>query len=180
MERIGITKLLCVVVGMWIAVTVSMGFVATGNFKVVGPEDLRDSAEIYEDIPGPEEDGERYMALRYIASELNRFFFAQYDKASLALGGASLLLLLMAGRRRGLELGIVLLGLAIAAISYFYTTPLMTDLGREIDFLPRNPEKPAKVEEFYQYHTIIIVAELAKVVLLGLLTLSLLRGRRSE
>ncbi len=178
-ERTGVTRLLCVVVGLWIALTVSMGFVATGNFHVVELDQLRNASEVFEDIPEGEP---RRQALRYVASELNRYFFAEYDRANLAVGLVALVLLGLAGRRRKVEALFVLVGCGIAAASMFYTTPLMTDLGREIDFLPRDP-KPPKVLEFYRYHGFVIGAELVKLGLLTVTGLSLLRGgnrRRSE
>ena len=73
--------------GVWLVLTVAVGFLASGNFRVLDSERMRHADPVYADIPAGDD---RRQALRYAASELNRFYFAVYSKAQLVVAGLAL------------------------------------------------------------------------------------------
>lgn len=155
---------LLVVLTAWIMLIVCMGQVATGNFEVVEPDDLRHSSEVFAEL---EAGDERRMAVRYVASELNRYFFQRYDVGSLALAAAAIVLRLRAGGRP-VSLVALLLCAALVVANLTYFTPYMIEQGRLIDFMPRDP-RPPEVEAFYSTHVLNIVLTLGQMVVLGAL-----------
>jgi len=163
---------LLVVLTAWIVLMVCMGFVATGNFAVVEPDALRDADRIYAAL---EAGDERRMALRYVASELNRAYFQRYDTASLVLALAALGLRLRVGGHRASLIALLLCaGLVVLNVAYF--TPTILELGRQIDFMPRDPPPP-EVAEFFRLHGVNITLGLAQLVLLaGLLVVGVVKG----
>ena len=152
--------------------TVAVGFLASGNFRVLDSERLRQADTVYADIPAGEK---RRLALRYAASELNRYYFAVYSKVQLVVAFAALVLLWLSRQRSRL----VIIGVAAAAVSAvlvaFWLSPALTELGRQIDFMPRDPEPP-EVARFYKLHGIDVAMEMAKMVVLAAVSL-LLIGR---
>lgn len=167
-------NLLLAVLGAWLAASACMAFVATGNFRVVEPSRLRNSAEVFAALP--EEDGSRRAALRYVASELNRHFFTRFGVADAGLAVLALLLLAASGGRP--RWGVLLLSLLVAwtLADALWITPSLVEQGRAIDFVPRDPP-PAEVAAFYRLHTVDVTVELAKMVVLGILLLRIAGGR---
>ncbi|WP_428262051.1 DUF4149 domain-containing protein [Haliangium sp.] len=159
--------------GCWIALTVAMAFVASANFRVLEPDTLRDAAEIYAEIPA----AERRTHLRYAASELNRYLFTVYSDVHLVVAAAACALLLAAGLpRRRLRWLVPTLGvcLVFALIFALWFTPTMVELGREIDFMAREPEPPP-VTRFFRLHAINVSMELGKLALLAAASVALVR-----
>jgi len=172
MLRVDPDRALCALLAAWLAVAAAMAFVATSNFRVVEPADLRDSEEVF---AAHEDPVERRMAIRYIASELNRFYFQRYDRIQALLAGACFLALVASRRRsrtRALLFGLVV---AIVAANAFHYTPRLVEIGREIDFLPRDGEPAEPVREFWRLHHQSVGLELGKMALLASLLFSCLR-----
>ncbi|MCB9897398.1 MAG: hypothetical protein H6825_05295 [Planctomycetes bacterium] len=166
-------RLLLFALGVWCALSFAMGFVATGNFHVVEPAALRNSTEIYAAIPL--EGDARRMALRYVASELNRFFFARYDLANVALAALCTWLVFLLPRRKS-QIALVAC-LLVALASAFWLTPTIVELGRQIDFMPRDP-KPPEVVRFYELHGVSISLGLLQLALALGVAIGLLREPR--
>ena len=172
-ERVWATKLLLLLLGGWFFLTISVMYVAASSFRVVDLNNLRNAAEIFSEIP----DGEpRQQALRYVAGEFNRHVFATYDWANLGFSIAVLALLIVSAHRDKRSVALVTACVLISASFLFYLTPTLTDLGRGIDFMPRNPE-PAEVRWFYMLHGANAVLEIVKLGLISIFALGLVKAR---
>ncbi len=161
-ERLWATRLLLWLLGAWLVLTVAMGFLASGNFRVLDPDRLRNADTVYQEIPAGEE---RRQDLRYAASELNRYYFRIYSVVHLLIAGAALLLWGLSRRRSRLALAALSVSFVMALLFFWWLTPELTKLGREIDFMARDPEPP-EVARFYQIHRINVSLELAKMAML--------------
>ena len=126
-------------VGAWIMLTMTMAFTAGKNFGILDAERMRDADLVYADIP--HEGQRRRMALRYAASELNRYYFALYGSVQLVIGAAALAV--YAASRRGGR--IVVSGLVASVLTvvlmWAWLIPEITEVGRQIDFEPRSPRR---------------------------------------
>lgn len=155
-------RLLLVLLGAWLALSVAMGWVASANFKVVEPDRLRDAASIFAQLPEGEP---RRMKLRYIASEMNRHDFAAYDKVNLALAVLAVLVAARLSQRPRGAMLVLLLCLAMAVVFTTWFTPTLIAQGRQIDFVARDP-RPPEVAAFYRLHGVNIGLELLKMLLI--------------
>ena len=158
-----VLRLLLVLLGGWIALSICMAYIASGNFSTLDPGRLRQADAVYRKIPA----GERRPALRYAASELNRRYFALFNTLQIGLALVCLFLL-WAGGGGKLDHGLAFVCLAIGLVGAFYVVPELTARGREIDFLwPRDPSNPKPaVAAFYQLHKVSVAVELIKLLLL--------------
>jgi hypothetical protein len=77
--------------------------------------------------------------LRYLASELNRVLFTGWNVTQAALGG---LVLALAWRGSRALRGLVLAATLIVAVLLVVFTPWIIDVGRSLDFVPRQPPPP--------------------------------------
>jgi hypothetical protein len=159
----------------WLTGTLVMWFVATENFRTVDRVLATANAEFARST-GPLAAGETRIILRYLASELNRFYFRTWNWVQLVLG-VVVLGLLWAERgsdrlTRQLTLGmIILIGVMIG-----YFTPTIVSLGRGLDFAARQPPPPG-LGRFWRLHTIYMALDAVKV---GVGVWSLVRLTRSE
>lgn len=163
---------LIAVLSVWLTVTVGMAYVATSSFSVTDSAQLRQADQVFADI---EDGAERKMALRYIASELNRTHFPRYDTAGLCMGALSVLLFFLSGRRGIWVPGALIVCLAATLVSAFHLTPALITQGRAIDFLPRDPTPP-EVDVFHVLHGLSMAFELGKTILLASVLFSLFRS----
>ena len=122
--------------GAWVMGTVCVSIVAMQNFYTI--DRLLDGPS-HEAFAGFAEDAGRETArsvLRYLSSELNRLFFQLWNGAQFAVGGAALWLVWSlpgAARLRALLAAMLLL----VAFLTFWVTPQILDVGRSLDFVPR-------------------------------------------
>ncbi|MGA2630195.1 MAG: DUF4149 domain-containing protein [Terriglobia bacterium] len=130
-----------VLLGGWLAMTISMWFAATGSFGTVrrvlegGNPQLADTAR-------PLAPDQERLVLRHLASEINRTYFRAYGWAQLALGAALLMLLALKTPRDTTSIIVTGTMVAVAAVLTLYVTPEIVALGRRIDFVPRDPAPP--------------------------------------
>lgn len=96
--------------------------------------------------------------LRYLSSELNRLYFWIWNDAQLVLGA---LVLWLVGRHRA-RWGVVAM-LAIVVLMLAYLTPAIVSLGRELDFVPRDPAPPG-MQRFWILHAAYTTLEMAKLL----------------
>ncbi len=131
-------------------VTLLMWFVAAGSFSTVDRVLRAPSPPLSEAAERIGHERTR-MALRYLASEINRNCFNVYGWGQVALG--SLLLVLLSRQiprdKAALVIAGVMLGLVL--LMTLVITPAIVALGRSIDFLPRNPP-PAEMPRFRMLH----------------------------
>jgi hypothetical protein len=155
--------LLRFLLGGWVFATAAIGFVAFASFRALRPESLPRAAEVYGELGDAEA---QRPALRYAASELNRYVFTRYHYAQVVLGAIALAAALAPGARSRGAVIAVTLALGIACASAFLLTPELVALGRRIDFVPRDP-LPPEVKRFYMLHGSVEALELVKVALIG-------------
>jgi len=157
--------------GAWIAGSLCMVMVATQNFRAV--DRLLDSpapeaAERIQTLGG--RDAARVF-LRYHSSELNRFYFAMWERAQIALGVGLLIALWPGGIVDKLLCGAMLV---IVLAGRFWLTPEITLVGRSIDWVPQAAANPLRAY-FWKLHGIYSASEVAKQLIGLALAVRLLR-----
>ncbi len=119
---------------------------------------------------------EARLVLRYLSSELNRYYFMVWGWIEFALAVIILVLAVWLKHSR-LIAGFAVM-LAITAVMSFYITPEITQVGRALDFIPRQPPPPG-LAEFGKLHGTYSILDLIKLAI-GLwmaVVLARLRGR---
>jgi hypothetical protein len=159
--------LLILVLGLWLGGSLVMGAVVSYNFA--GFPDLfeRNPALAAHAAFDPADSAAKKTSLLWVhASELNRVFFAAWNRTQLVLGALALALALLS---RAGRLTIALLALALVLVAWVHLgiEPQVVDLGRQLDFLPRDPPPP-QVEPFQRLHGLYFTAELARLALVTL------------
>ena len=145
--------------GAWLMGTVSMWVVATENFRRVDAVLSSPHSEFHQRLE-PLPAGEARLVLRFLASELNRFYFTTWGGFQLVLGGVILILSwrLAAGR---FDLGLLGAIWLLAAILTLWITPSLIEIGRQVDFIPRSPPPP-QMDAFWRFHLAYTVTDLVK------------------
>lgn len=158
--------------------TILVGFVAAENFFVV--DRLLASprpAEFHQKLM-PLAEGDARIVLRFLSSELNRFYFRVWGGAEVLLTGVLLLLALRDGKDRAFTIGAGVM-LALALFMTFYLATQLVEVGRAIDFVPRDPPPP-EVRQFGMLHGAYSVLDLGKLILGIWMTVRLARRPESE
>ncbi len=170
-DRPRLDKLTSFLIGAWLALSVAMTAAAIVNFSRLKPDRLRDEGKVFAALGDVET---RKVALRYTASELNRELFDLYGKSQIVVGLLALLAALFARRGRFL---LAILGIAFLStlVFEFWLVPAITEQGRIIDFLPREPKGP-EVLEFDRLHLISERLDGGKMILLLVAAVTALIG----
>lgn len=147
--------------GLWLGLVLASWAVASVNFRtvdrVLGPSQNPELARTLAPVPP----GDRRMALRHLASEINRWMFGAGGLAQLALGLVVVALAWPAGgAARALTLAAAVLVLVQLAAARS-----IVDLGRGIDFLPR-PLPPDLARRFGVLHGAYVMSDFLKAALL--------------
>jgi hypothetical protein len=177
MSSMKASRLIAGLLGAWLMGSLILFVVAPTNFHridelLAGSDNARFRA-LLERVGAPS----TRELLRYLASELNRVFFSLWNMAQAALGALVLAFCWRLGERRARHL--VLVALAIVALLLFVFTPLITDVGRSLDFVPREPPPP-ELARFKLLHVVYTALDLAKVACLALATFWIVRAERSR
>ncbi len=165
------TRIALLLIGAWLAGTVGMWVVATTNFRVadrIAGQPPAPARAILESPAGR-------PLLRYFASELNRRFFWIWGAVQLALAVAIVLPAARASSRDFVTLALATALVVLALAMLGLITPVIVSLGREMDFVPRDPPPP-QMRRFGLFHAVYSVLDLLKAVLLGLLGWRILRS----
>ena len=164
--------------GAWLLGTVLLGGVASENFFMI--DRLMDSPS--RSHPSFQKDaaqlppGEARVMLRYVSSELNRFYFNVWGWFELGLASLAVLLAVRGSMQTKFTIGLgVILGLV--AVMTIYITPRITEVGRGLDFVPRNPAPPS-LAEFGMLHAAYSLMDLAKLGIGIWLGALLMRGEK--
>ena len=154
--------LLLVLIGIWIGLLVASWAIAPATFRTADRvlAEPRLAARLE---PLPEAD--RGVALRHMAAELNRWMFEGWGWAQLVLGAA---VVALAWRLGGAARWLAVVALAIVAGQAFALVPMIRDLGRTADFMPR-PLPPEIAGRFGALHGAYAVIDLAKGALVAVL-----------
>lgn len=147
--------------GGWVIGTLILFTVAPYNFLTVD-RILHEStdATFRAAVSSVGEPAARQM-LRYLASELNRLFFGLWNIAQLVLAGGALWSLWGVSEARRAR-RMVWLMLALVVLMLVWLTPQITLLGRQLDFMPRDPVPP-EMFRFRLLHAAYTAADLAKL-----------------
>ena len=122
--------------------------------------------------------GEARTMLRYLASELNRSYFRAWGWVQLVLGTACLSLAAMGLKQRKFTVGFSLM-LASAAVMVFYITPQIVDVGRSLDFVPRQPPPPG-IAAFGRLHAAYTILDIGKLLVGVWMAVALVHMRRGR
>jgi hypothetical protein len=157
-----VSRLLLVLLGLWLGLLLASWVIASVNFRtvdrVLGPSMRPELEQRLSGIAA----AERRVALRHLASEINRWMFRYWSLAQMALGAACLIGSLRFGGAPRLLLAGALL---IVLIQGFGLAAPITDLGRSIDFVAR-PLPPDTARRFGLLHAAYVGLDLAKALLL--------------
>ena len=145
--------------GAWLMGTAFLWVVATENFRRVDAVLSNPHPEFHQRLE-PLPAGEARVVLRFLASELNRFYFTAWGWSQLVLGGVVLILSWRLGTDR-FDLGLLGAMWLLAAILAVSVTPSIIDIGRQVDFVPRSPPPP-QMETFWRYHLAYTSTDLIK------------------
>ena len=145
LERGLMRTAIAILLGGWLLGTLLLGGVASENFFMIDrlisssthPSFQKDVAQL--------PPGEARTMMRYLSSELNRFYFGVGGWVELILGVLVLGLAVAGLRQRKFILGFSLM-LAIVALMVLNITPKITQVGRSLDFVPRQPSPPGMAE----------------------------------
>ena len=156
-------RLLLVLLGLWLGLLLASWVIAGVNFRtvdrVLGPGMRPELEQRLSAVPKDE----RRVALRHLASEINRWMFRYWSLAQLVLGAACLMASLRVGGPSRLLLAAALL---LVLVQGFGLAAPITDLGRAIDFVPR-PLPPETAGRFGRLHAAYVGLDLAKAALLA-------------
>lgn len=160
--------------GLWLMGAVAMAIVATQNFWTVNRLLKAESNSAF--VADVEKLGydEAHDLLYFFSSEMNRLYFQYWNLAQLAIGILGLWLVVRTPDATKAKWGIV----AMLGIVLFLTaviTPEMVNLGRELDFVPRDPLPPG-MRTFGLLHAAYTVFDGIEVILGILVTLWLVNG----
>jgi hypothetical protein len=130
-----------VLLGMWLGLTVGMWYAAAGSFATTRRVLEGRHREVMEAIELLGTEWSR-LVLRHLTSEINRAYFRAYGWAQTVL--AVLLLAALAAQKPRDTMALAVVGAMFLAVLVltFYVTPQVTELGRQIDFVPRDPPPP--------------------------------------
>lgn len=145
--------------GAWLMGTVFLWVIATENFRRVDAVLSSPHPEFHHRLE-PLPAGEARVVLRFLASELNRFYFTLWGWSQLILGGVILILCRRLSVDR-FELGLPGAMWVLAAILALWVTPSLIEIGRQVDFVPRSPPPP-QMDTFWRYHLAYTVTDLVK------------------
>ena len=150
--------------GAWLLGLIAMAIVAMQNFYTI--DYLLDTSPNATFSRGVDVlDSHEGMAardfLRYFASELNRLFFWGWGLTEIVIGGIILYLVRSSTDRRVQWASVAMLGLSV--ILTFGITPSIVNIGRELDFVARDPSPP-ELATFGLLHAAYSIGDGLKVV----------------
>ena len=145
--------------GAWLMGTVFLWVIATENFRRVDAVLSSPHPEFHQSLE-PLPAGEARVVLRFLASELNRFYFTVWGWSQLVLGGVILILSWRMAADR-FELGLVGAMWVLSAILILWVTPSIIGIGRQVDFVPRSPPPP-QMDTFWRDHLAYTSTDLIK------------------
>jgi len=161
--------------GAWLLGTILVAFIAAENFWIIDRLLATSLHPVFHETVSLLPVGEARALLRYLASEQNRFFFMWWGWAEAVLGIALLAMAARSGSGR-LLLGFALM-LALVASTQLYLTPRIVEVGRSLDFIPRELPPP-NLRTFGMLHAAYSAVDLLKLLAGGWMTWVLLKQSR--
>ena len=155
-----------VILGAWLMGSICMSVVATENFYTVDRLLAAPHTALTAAVQKLGQPAARDL-LRYLSSELNRLYFQLWNVAQLVLG-VLVWWLIRETRGQTPTAGLtpvrwgVLAMLAVVVLMLVYLTPAIVSLGRELDFVPRDPAPPG-MSRFWVLHAAYTSLEMLKL-----------------
>ncbi len=140
--------------------TLLMGGVAAENFFRIDRLLDSPSHSSFQNNVARLPEGEARAMLRYLASELNRFYFYVWGWVQLILGAVCFAIAALKLKQKKLVIGFSSM-LAVVAVMAFYITPEIIEVGRSLDFVPREPSPPG-MASFGRLHAAYSILDLGK------------------
>jgi hypothetical protein len=161
---------------VWLTGTIAMSLVATQNFRTIdrllANSPSEDFHQAVQQLDAQEGAATGREFLRYLSSELNRLYFQWWNFGQLLVGGVVLWLVRpLPGEKRTTWCVVSMLGIGLFLAVVL--TPYIVSIGREIDFVPRNPPPSSAVSSlrtFAMLHSVFAVFTLIELILGGLVT----------
>lgn len=169
-----VPKLCLWLMGGWLFLSISMAYVAGSTFVSLKPTTLRNANEVFAPLDAK---SARPQALRYVVSELNRRFFRHYGVFQSILGTIVLLLTFLTKNKKATIL--ILGAFCLALLFHFHLIPNATELGREIDFTPREPVSEARAS-FDSIHRMSTTCESVKMLLILVASIMIMRSPKGQ
>ena len=160
---------------VWLTGTLWMAVIATENFFTIDrllSARANPGFNAIVDKLGP---AEANAFLVYLASELNRLLFQVWGLIQIGIGILTLWLVVPLPRSSRPKWMIVSM-LAITLLFAAILTPQIVSVGRELDFVARDPA-PSGLRTFGLLHAGYTVLDGVKLILGMIVTVSLIRGR---
>lgn len=160
---------LALLLGAWLMGTLLLAGVASENFFIIDRLLNSSASSSFSSHPAFQKDvaqlppGEARITLRYVSSEMNRLYFVVWGWIELVIAVLVLALAMESVRRMKFTIVFSLMLLAVA-VMVFYITPEITQVGRALDYVPRDP-KPPELAHFGMLHGLYSVLDLLKLVL---------------
>lgn len=153
--------MMSLLLGGWLIGTILMAFVAAENFWIIDRLLATSLNPAFHNNVHQLPVGEGRALLRYLASEQNRLYFVWWGWAEAVFG---VVLLAMALRLKSGRVALSLaLMLAIVAALQLYLTPRIVEVGRALDFVPREPPPP-HLAQFGWLHAAYSIVDLLKLL----------------
>jgi hypothetical protein len=127
-----------------------MWFAATRSFSTV-ERVMKGEQPQFVEITKPLGEASTRMVIRHMASEINRTLFRGYGAIQIGFGALLFLIVWRQTPRHTLDISLVATMLVLSVILTLVITPMVTSVGRSIDFLPRNPPPPI-MPRFWMLH----------------------------
>jgi len=171
-----------VVLGAWLMGSICMSVVATENFYTVDRLLAAPSSAPLTAMVGKLGQPAARELLRYLSSELNRLYFQMWNVAQIAMGALALWLVARGASPLGPAAKGIIAMLAIVVLMLAYLTPAIVSLGRELDFVPRDPAPPG-MSRFWVLHAAYTSLEMIKLLVGAVVAFWIVRsstGRQSS
>jgi len=160
--------------GAWLMGSVMMFAVAPQNFYVIDHLLASSPHARFHALAAELGPGSLRECLRYLASELNRTFFLQWNVVQLVLGG-SVVWLCWQREVQPRPRVPALSALFSVVLLLGVVTPIVIRVGRSLDFVPRDPAPP-QLSTFQLSHVAYTLVDVLKVLCVGVATVWLLRA----
>jgi hypothetical protein len=163
---------------VWLTGSVFITVVATQNFLTIDRLIAGSSNGVFNTLVVTMESPTARELMRYLSSELNRLYFQYWNIVQLPVGVVALRLVSGIPGSRYATWGIAAMVFVVLFLMAFITPPLLS-IGREIDFLARDP-LPPQMRTFGLLHTTYSALTIVNVILGVLVTLWIQKAHPSQ
>jgi hypothetical protein len=175
-----VRRLAALILGAWIAGSLFLMAVATGNFRTVDRILENPHPPVTDYIQKLDGETARIF-LRHLAAEQNRRYFDRWESVQLALAVALLVTLFFGVSANKWVMAACSLMLLLVIVQHWLITPELVLAGKSIEFLSPDEFSLQRVR-FQSYHRMYSALEIVKMALAAGLSVRLLlhRSRRRQ